>query len=150
MRKLSQAFISATQLSVQETKYFCLLELQSRKCFLKVTFINTSLSNDIVRILTPETELHKLNYNNTVILKSGIIETYCQRVSGPNNTVKNICLIEFAACYTTKTIDQNDYRPSQIPDVITFNRKNTRIYSISSKVSYEKKNLSTCLTILPT
>ena len=56
-----------------------------------------------------ETELDELNDDSTDIFKSGIKEKYCQRVSGSNNTVKNICFAEFPACYTTKTIDQNDY-----------------------------------------
>ena len=56
MQKLSQVFISARQFSVQEAVYLCLPELWLRKCFPRVTFLNTSLPNDRIRILKPETE----------------------------------------------------------------------------------------------
>ena len=55
MQKFSQGFIYARELSVQEVVYLCLPELRLRKCFLRVTFINTSLPNDTIRILKPET-----------------------------------------------------------------------------------------------
>ena len=93
--------------------YLCLQELWLRKCFSRVTFINTSLCKDRIRILKSETELDELDDDTTDAFKAGIIEKDCQRVSGSDNTVKNICLAEFAAWYTTKTIDQNDYQPSQ-------------------------------------
>ena len=57
MRKFSQAFIFARQLSVQEAAYLCLPELWLRKCFPRITFINTSLPNDTISILKPDTEL---------------------------------------------------------------------------------------------
>ena len=67
-----------------------------------------------------ETELDELDDDTTDAFKAGIIEKDCQRVSGSDNTVKNICLAEFAAWYTTKTIDQNDYQPSQLPENASF------------------------------
>ena len=82
--------------------------------------VNTSLPNNRIRILKPETELDELNDNNTDIFKAGIIEKYCQRVSGSNNTVKYICLAEFAAWYTTKTINQNACQPSQLLENTSF------------------------------
>ena len=57
MRKLWQAFISARQFSVQETVYLCFPELWLRKSFPRITFRNTSLPNDRIRILKSETEL---------------------------------------------------------------------------------------------
>ena len=84
MRKLSQAFISARQLSVQEVVYLCLPELWLRKYFPKAAFINTSLPNDRIRILKPETELDEVNDDSTDIFKASLIEKYCQRVSGSN------------------------------------------------------------------
>ena len=45
MGKLSQAFISARQLSIQEAMYLCLPKLWLRKFFPRVNFINTSLFN---------------------------------------------------------------------------------------------------------
>ena len=116
-RKLSQAFISAKQLSFQEAVYLCLLELWSRKRFPGVIFINTILNNERIRILKPETKLHELNDDSTDIFKSDIIEKYFQKVSGSNNTVKNIC---FAEWYTAKNIDQNYYQPSQLPENVSF------------------------------
>ena len=82
--------------------------------------VNTSLPNNRIRILKPETELDELNDNNTDIFKAGIIEKYCQRVSGSNNTVKNIDHAEFAAWYTNKTVDQNDYESSELPENVSF------------------------------
>ena len=155
--------------------YLCLQELWLRKCFSRVTFINTSLCNDIIRILKSETELDELDDDTTDVFKAGIIEKDCQRVSGSDNTVKNICLAEFAAWYTTKTIDQNDYQPSQLPENASFGMSSplpfTReyiyiyiykyiyniyiyiyiyIYSISAMGTYRKENLLACLTVLPT
>ena len=120
MRKLSHAFIFARKLSVQEAVYLCLPELWLRKYFPRVNFINTSLPNDRIRILKLETELHELNDGSTDIFKSDIIEKYCQRVSGSNNTFKHICLAKFAEWYTTRTIDQNNYQPSQLPENVSF------------------------------
>ena len=76
MQKLLQAFISARQLSVQEAVYLCLPKLWLRKCFPRVTCINTSLPNHKIRILKPETKLDELNYDSTDICKSDIIEKY--------------------------------------------------------------------------
>ena len=120
MWKLSDAFISARQLSVQETVYLCLPEWWLRKYFLRITFINTSLPNDRIRILKSKTEVDELNDESSDIFQTSITEKKYQRVSGSNNTVKNICLAEFAAWYTTKTIDQNDYQPSQLPENVSF------------------------------
>ena len=109
------------------------------------------LPNDRIRILNLETELDELNDDNIDIFKADILEKYCQRVSGSGNTVKNICLAEFAAWYTTKTIDQNDYQPSQLSVNVSFemsSRLPEKIY-IQSTASTEKKELLACLTILP-
>ena len=76
--------------------------------------------NDWIRVLKPEIELDELDDDNTDILKAGIVEKYCQRVSGSNNTVKYICLAEFAAWYTTKTINQNACQPSQLLENTSF------------------------------
>ena len=110
--------------------------------------------NDWIRVLKPEIELDELDYYNTDILKAGIVEKYCQRVSGSNNTVKYICLAEFAAWYTTKTIGQNACQPSQLLENTSFemlSRLPEKIYVQSAPRQVMKKmNLSACLTILPT
>ena len=120
MWKLSQSFISARQLSDQETVHPFLLELCLRKCFTSVTFINASFPNYRIRILKPETELDELNGDSADIFNAGIREKYCQIVIGSDNLVKSICFAEFAAWYTTKTIDQNDYQPSQLLENVSF------------------------------
>ena len=125
MRKLSHVFI-----------HF------ARKCFPWETFINSSLPNDEIRILKPETELDELNDDSTDIFKSGIIEKYCQRVSGSNNTFKPFCLATFVAWYTTKKFDQNDYQPSQLPDNVSFempSRLPEKIYTHSAPRKITKK-----------
>lgn len=101
MQKLSQAFNSARHLSVQEAVDLCLPELCLRKCFRRVTFINTSLPNDRIATLRPETELDEFYDDTTNIFKSGIMENFCQRVNGSNSTVKNICIAAFTSWYTT-------------------------------------------------
>ena len=120
MWKLSQSFISARQLSDQETVHPFLLELCLRKCFTSVTFINASFPNYRIRILKPETELDELNGDSADIFNASIKEKYCQIVIGSDNIVKSICFAEFAAWYTTKTIDQNDYQPSQLLENVSF------------------------------
>ena len=74
MWKLSQSFISARQLSDQETVQPFLLELCLRKCFTSVTFINASFPNYRIRILKPETELDELNGDSADIFNAGIKE----------------------------------------------------------------------------
>ena len=136
--------------------YLCLQELWFRKCFSRVTFINTSLCNDIIRILKSETELDELDDDTTDVFKAGIIEKDCQRVSGSDNTVKNICLAEFAAWYTTKTIDQNDYQPSQLPEnasfemssPLPFTREYIYIYIYIQSVPWELIEKRICWLVL--
>ena len=65
-------------------------------------------------------QFNELNDDTTDTFKYNLTEKYYQRVSGSNNTVKNICLAEFEAWYTTKTPYQNGYQPSQLPDNVSF------------------------------
>ena len=64
-----------------------------KKIFSKVSFINTSLSRDKIRILKSDPGLNELNDASNDVFKSGIIERYRQRIfNGCNDTVKDICL----------------------------------------------------------
>lgn len=70
------------------------------KCFRKVTLTISLLASDQTRLLKFRLELNKLITDGTVIIKSGIIERYSERVvSFSNESLNIIFLTEFAALY---------------------------------------------------
>ena len=60
MKKIAYSFISPRQLSVQEAVHNVLPELWLRKCSPRISFINTDLPNNRIRMIKSNEELELL------------------------------------------------------------------------------------------
>ena len=74
MKKIANSFISSRQLLVQEAAYNVLPELWLRKCSPGISFINTNLPNNRIRMIKSEEELELLPDNCTDVFKKSIID----------------------------------------------------------------------------
>ena len=104
MKKIANSFISSRQLLVQEAAYNVLPELWLRKCSPGISFINTNLPNNRIRMIKSEEELELLPDSSTDIFKKSIIDKYmdrptCQKFA----SLKTVCLAQFAPLYYKKT-----------------------------------------------
>ena len=80
MKKIAYSFISSHQLSVQEEAVYNVLpELWLRKCSPGISFINTNLPNNRIRMIKSKEELELLPDNSTDIFKKSIIDRYMDR-----------------------------------------------------------------------
>ena len=101
------------QLSVQEAVYNVLPELWLRKCSPGISFINTSLPNNRIRMIKSQKELELLPDNSTEIFKKSIVDRYMYRPTcGKFASLKTVCLAQFASLLYKKTSSDNDYRHS--------------------------------------
>ena len=57
MKKIAYSFISSRQLSIQEAVYNVLSELRLRICSPAISFINTNLPNNGIRMIKSTEEL---------------------------------------------------------------------------------------------
>ena len=113
MKKIAYSFISSRQLSVQEAVYNVLPELWLRKCSPGISFINTNLPNNRIRMIKSKEELELLPDNSTDIFKKSIIDRYMDRPTcGKFASLKTVCLAQFASLYYKKTSSDNDYQPN--------------------------------------
>ena len=113
MKKIAYSFISSHQLSVQEAVYNALPELWHRKCSPEISFINTDLPNNRIRMIKPKEELELLPDNSTDIFKKSIIDRYMDRPTCTKfASLKNVSLAQFASLYYKKTSSEKDYRPN--------------------------------------
>ena len=122
MFKLASAFTNSRQLSVNEAVYHCLPEMKLRWVFPGVSFVDTNLPANRIRICKSEQEIKELNPDSTDVFKSGIIDKYMDR---PNRTfsngkyasVANICLALFASYYRVDYAkESNDYQPELLTE----------------------------------
>ena len=103
MNKIAYSFISSRQLSVQETVYNVLPELWLRKCSPGISFINTNLHNNRIRMINSKEELELLPDKNTDIFKKSIIDRYMDRPTcGKFASLKTVCLAQFSLLYYKK------------------------------------------------
>ena len=91
------------QLSVQEAVYNVLPELWLRKCSPGISFINTNLHNNRIRMINSKEELELLPDKNTDIFKKSIIDRYMDRPTcGKFASLKTVCLAQFSLLYYKK------------------------------------------------
>ena len=69
MKKITYSFLSSRQLSVQEAVYNALPELWLRKCSPGISFTNTNLPNNGIRMIKYKKELELLSNNSTNIFR---------------------------------------------------------------------------------
>ena len=74
MKKIAYSFISSHQLSVQKAVYNILPQLWLRKCSPGISFTNTNLTNNRIRMIKSEEELELLPDNCTDVFKKSIID----------------------------------------------------------------------------
>ena len=119
MKKIAYSFISPRQLSVQEAVHNVLPELWLRKCSPGISFINTNLPNNRIRMIKSKEELVLLPENSTDIFKKSIIDRYMDRLTcGKSASLKTVCLAQFASLYYKKTSSGNDYQPNILEENI--------------------------------
>ena len=119
MKKIAYSFISSHQLSVKEAVYNVLPELWHRKCSSEISFINTNLPNNRIRMIKSKEELVLLPENSTDIFKKSIIDRYMDRLTcGKSASLKTVCLAQFASLYYKKTSSGNDYQPNILEENI--------------------------------
>ena len=119
MKKIAYLFISSRQFSVQEAAYNVLPEFWLRKCSPGISFINTNLPNNRIRMIKSKEELVLLPENSTDIFKKSIIDRYMDRLTcGKSASLKTVCLAQFASLYYKKTSSDNDYQPSFLEESI--------------------------------
>ena len=74
MKKIAYSFISSHQLSVQKAVYNILPQLWLRKYSPGISFTNTNLTNNRIRMIKSEEELELLPDNCTDVFKKSIID----------------------------------------------------------------------------
>ena len=94
-------------------------ELWLRKFSPGISFINTNLPNNRIRMIKSKEELVLLPENSTDIFKKSIIDRYMDRLTcGKSASLKTVCLAQFASLYYKKTSSDNDYQPSFLEESI--------------------------------
>ena len=94
MKKIAYSFISPRQLSVQEAVHNVLPELWLRKFSPGISFINTNLPNNRIRMIKSKKELDLLPDH---IFKKSITDRYMDRATcGKFASLKTVCLAQFA------------------------------------------------------
>ena len=119
VRDAMKKIVYSRQLSVQEAVYNVLPELWLRKCSPGISFINTNLPNNRIRMIKSKKELELLPDNSTDIFKKSIIGRYMDRPTcGKFATLKTVCIAQFASLYYKKTSSDNDYQSNILEENI--------------------------------
>lgn len=92
--KFAKIMMTASEIGAQEAAGF-LLGLPNTLSSRQDIYINTSPKLERIGILKSKEELSKLPNDSQDVLEKGLIDHYSQRP----NSLENICLAEFAACY---------------------------------------------------
>ena len=90
-----------------------------RKCSPGVSFINTNLPNNRIRLIKSKEELELLPDNSTDTFKKRIIDRYMDRpICGEFASLRTVCLAQFASLYYKKTSPDNDYQQNILEENI--------------------------------
>lgn len=96
-RVICNKFVNAVEISAQEATYY-ILGLSVSRCSRKVVFINTSPSEERVRMVRADEELRQLDPEDTNVLSSNYLNYYAVR----HTDLENISLAEIVARYELK------------------------------------------------
>ena len=128
MITIAKAYLSNRKCSVQEAVYHILPELNLRRIFPAVYFVNTNLPEERVRVLLSKEQFSKLSDGNSNIFKKSNIDRYVER---PNATFCNgkykvldyFCFSKFLGYYTpeNKSSKTCEYQPDELDDKLIKN-----------------------------
>ena len=119
MKKIAYSFISPRQLSVQEAVHNVLPELWLRKCSPRISFINTNLPNNRIRMIKSNEELELLPETAlTYLRKAQLIGTWIGQHAESFASLKIVCFAQFVSLYYKKTSQDNDYQPKILEEKI--------------------------------
>ena len=101
-KKISAAYSSSPQISLQEAVWHCLPELYMRKCFPKTIYINTSIPNERIRMCKSKKDLEELGPDSNDIFLRNLADRYMDRPTltyknGKFSKIAKMCLAVFAA-----------------------------------------------------
>ena len=89
------------------TSLYNVLPTWFRRCSPGISFINTNLSNDRIRMIKSKEELELLPDKGTDIFNKSIIDKYMDRpTSGKFASLKTVCLAQFASLYYKKLLQK--------------------------------------------
>ena len=89
------------------TSLYNVLPAWFRRCSPGISFINTNLSNDRIRMIKSKEELELLPDKSTDIFKKSIIDKYMDRPTfGKFASLKAVCLAQFASLYYKKLLQK--------------------------------------------
>ena len=95
MRDAMKKIAYSRQLSVQEAVYNVLPELWFRKCSQGISFINTNLPSNRIRIIKSKEEIDLLQDKSTDIFKKSITDRYMVRpLCAKFESLKTVCLAQ--------------------------------------------------------
>ena len=157
MKTIAKAYMSSRECSVQEAVYHILPELKLRRIFPAVSFVNTNLPEERVKVLLSEKELSKLPDDSSNIFKKSNIDRYIERPNatfchGKYSALNYFCYAEFLAYYTLESKSNNtcDYQPDELDDNLIKNNHKECSYPKQIKLmnSGEKMRCRKVRTIL--
>lgn len=125
MYKISSAFSTLRQVSLQEAVYYSLPELWLRKCFPKVIYLNSNIPSERIRMCKSLEQIEELEPDSTDIFKRNIVDRYIDRPNvcfqkGAYSVVDNMCLGIFTSYfYVDYCIENNDSQPDLLTDDIS-------------------------------
>ena len=103
LRKLGTTFLNHREVSAQET-VFRLLSMPLKRQSRTVVFINTDPKNERATMTKPMSAINSLEDDDEDLYQTSLIDRYAARP----DSLKNMCLAEFAANYTADSFSLGD------------------------------------------
>ena len=96
LRKIGSAFLDHREVSAQEAVYR-LLSLPMKQFSRAVVFVNTNVKKDRIAVLKGRDAIDQLDGDDTDVFQKSLVDRYMHRPQ----QLKDMCLAEFAASYST-------------------------------------------------
>ena len=96
LRKIGSAFLDHREVSAQETVYR-LLSLPMKQLSRAVVFVDTNVKKDRIAVLKGREAIDQLDGDDTDVFQKSLVDRYKHRPE----QLKDMCLAEFAASYST-------------------------------------------------
>ena len=96
LRKIGSAFLDHREISAQEAVYR-LLSLPMKQLSRAVVFVDTNIKKDRIAVLKGRDAIDQLDGEDTDVFQKSLVDRYMHRP----RRLKNMCLAEFAASYST-------------------------------------------------
>ena len=108
MRKVGSAFLTHSEVSVQESVYRILL-LPMKQVSWSVVFVDTNPKNEIIAVLKNSASLRELDDDDVNVFQKSLVNRYEHRPQ----ELRSMCLAEFAATFVTNYQHKDDDDDSQ-------------------------------------